>query len=135
MARCHDYAEAITGDHVPGDITPKQKRSDEDEAYAQFCSQHFARGSVIRDLCIEYRNDKTPNARLVKDADKFQRLDQANIYREKFPNLNFKRFQPDANLIRDPELKEKADDIVRTWRSADLQHVKCVFVVGGYFLL
>ena len=108
-------------------MTSEQKRAEEDEAYAMFCSLDSKRGQAIRELCIEYRDDSTPTARLVKDADKFQRLEQANLYRKMYPHLNFDRFQSDANLIRDPELKKKADGIVKEWRS---QAIKCVLVIG-----
>ncbi|SCV61207.1 uncharacterized protein FFFS_15776 [Fusarium fujikuroi] len=130
MARCHDYAEVKTGDKTPDEITPEDKKLEEDAAYDEFCSLHPKRGEEIRELCVEYRDDKTPTAKLVKDADKFQRLQQANAYREAFPKSNFKRFQQDADLIRDSELKKQAHDIVRVWRSSDLQHLKCVFVIG-----
>ncbi|RBR08024.1 uncharacterized protein FIESC28_10406 [Fusarium coffeatum] len=128
IAKFHDCAEAVTGDHIPGEMTSEQKRAEEDEAYAMFCSLDPKRGQVIRESCIEYREDSTLTARLVKDADKFQRLEQANIYRKMYPHLNFDRFQSDANLIRDPELKKKADGILKEWRS---QAVKCVLVIGA----
>ncbi|EWZ78707.1 hypothetical protein FOWG_17082 [Fusarium oxysporum f. sp. lycopersici MN25] len=130
MARCHDYAEVKTGDKTPDEITPEEKKLEEDAAYAEFCSLHRERGEEIRELCVEYRDDKTLTAKLVKDADKFQRLQQANAYREAFPKSNFKRFQQDADLIRDSELKKRAHDTVRAWRSFDLQHLKCIFVIG-----
>jgi 5'-deoxynucleotidase YfbR-like HD superfamily hydrolase len=135
MVRCHDFAEVITGDRTPGEITPEQKRLEEDDAYDQFCKLEPDRGRVIWELCIEYREDKTPEAELAKDVDKFQRLEQADKYRKEFPELDFRRFQLDADLIRDPELKKEANDIVKAWRKSDLQDMKFIFVIGEWFLL
>ncbi|EXA30527.1 hypothetical protein FOVG_18097 [Fusarium oxysporum f. sp. pisi HDV247] len=130
MAFWHDIAEVETGDYMPGDVTPEQKRSEENAFYAKIRSINAKTGQKIFELCTEYANDDTPTAKFVKDADKLQRLEKANVYRKEYPELDFKRFQRDTDLLRDPKLKKQAHDIVREWRSSDLQDLKCIFVIG-----
>ncbi|KAF4462616.1 cytidylate kinase [Fusarium albosuccineum] len=129
MAVCHDYAEVYTGDITPYDgVLPEAKQSGEDDAYIQFSKIDPERGQRIWKLGVEYRENGTPEAQLVKSADKYQRLEKAWEYQRRYPKLDFSGFREDQALICDPELKELADKIIQEW-DAYLRPV-FIFVIG-----
>ncbi|KAH7293338.1 hypothetical protein KP509_28G021400 [Ceratopteris richardii] len=83
MAVVHDIAEAIVGDITPSDGVPKDEKSRrEREAIDEMC--HLLGGGhaaqEVRSLWLEYENNSTPEANLVKDFDKVEMILQALEY-------------------------------------------------------
>ncbi|KAJ3536768.1 hypothetical protein NM208_g6580 [Fusarium decemcellulare] len=100
--QCHDYAEVYTGDITPHDgVLPEEKQSGEDDAYSRFYEIHPKRRHRIRELCVEYRQNRTPQALLTKSADKYQRLEKAWEYQRQYPELDFSEFRRDQALVHD----------------------------------
>ncbi|RSL82296.1 hypothetical protein CEP52_016996 [Fusarium oligoseptatum] len=134
IAKCHDYAEAIIGDLTPADdVSPAEKKRREDDAYGDFCRIDPVRGEEIRQAAVEYRDKTTPEARLVKDVDKYQRLKRAFKYQQRYPGLDFTGFRQDLNLINDPELKSEASGIIDNWNKWEARrrsHPLIIFVIG-----
>ncbi|RSL61557.1 hypothetical protein CEP51_013617 [Fusarium floridanum] len=134
IAKCHDYAEAIIGDLTPADgVSSAEKKRREDDAYGEFCRIDPVRGEEIHQAAVEYRDKTTPEARLVKDVDKYQRLKRAFKYQQRYPGLDFTGFRQDLDLINDPELKSEAGGIIDNWNKWEARrrsHPLIIFVIG-----
>lgn len=113
MALVHDLAEAVTGDPPPynrADVPP----ATDGEAVRDFFSRRHVRtpedktakderertvmrelttlmpenvAGEIADLWKEYEEQTTPEARFVKDLDRFEAFLQARAYRRRYPDL------------------------------------------------
>ncbi|KAK1615509.1 hypothetical protein QYE76_021026 [Lolium multiflorum] len=83
MAIVHDIAEAIVGDITPADGVPKEEKSRrEKEALDQMCALlgGGSRADEIRELWMEYEDNATLEAKVVKDFDKVEMILQALEY-------------------------------------------------------
>ncbi|KAL8271838.1 hypothetical protein Esti_004228 [Eimeria stiedai] len=93
MALVHDLAESVVGDLTPYDkVTSAEKRKREKSALEQICSSLAPeRSAEIQALWEEYENGQTPEAQLVKDADKLEMIAQAFEY-EKLHGVSLEEF-------------------------------------------
>ncbi|TKW37675.1 hypothetical protein SEVIR_1G063400v4 [Setaria viridis] len=83
MAIVHDIAEAIVGDITPSDNVPKEEKSRmEKEALDHMCELlgGGSRAQEIRELWMEYENNASLEAKVVKDFDKIEMILQALEY-------------------------------------------------------
>ncbi|OVA06914.1 HD/PDEase domain [Macleaya cordata] len=83
MAIVHDIAEAIVGDIAPSDGIPKAEKSRrEREALDHMCKLlgGGSRAKEIGDLWMEYEENSSPEAKVVKDLDKVEMILQALEY-------------------------------------------------------
>ncbi|CAI9782210.1 unnamed protein product [Fraxinus pennsylvanica] len=83
MAIVHDIAEAIVGDITPSDgIRKHEKNRREREALEHMCKLLGGgpRAKEIDDLWMEYEENSTPEAKIVKDFDKIEMILQALEY-------------------------------------------------------
>ncbi|GER52658.1 metal-dependent phosphohydrolase HD domain-containing protein [Striga asiatica] len=83
IAIVHDIAEAIVGDITPSDGIPKEEKSRrEQEALKNMCELLGGgeRAEEIRDLWMEYEDNSSMEAKLVKDFDKVEMILQALEY-------------------------------------------------------
>ncbi|KAJ0744649.1 putative HD/PDEase domain, 5'-deoxynucleotidase YfbR/HDDC2 [Helianthus annuus] len=83
MAIVHDIAEAIVGDITPSDGVPKAEKSRrEKEAIDQMCKLLGGgpRAEEIHELWMEYEENSTTEAKVVKDFDKIEMILQALEY-------------------------------------------------------
>jgi len=81
MAILHDLPESIIGDFVPGEVTKKRKRSDENKAIETIL--HSISPYIrfdYRGIWKEYLLNKTDIARLVHTVDKLEMALQARQY-------------------------------------------------------
>lgn len=81
MAILHDLPESIVGDYVPGEVTKKQKRLEENnaiDAILQSIPSHLR--SDYKGIWEEYLFNKTDIARLVHTVDKLEMALQARKY-------------------------------------------------------
>ncbi|XP_020103604.1 HD domain-containing protein 2-like isoform X3 [Ananas comosus] len=77
MAIVHDIAEAIVGDITPSDGVPKlEKNRMEKEALDHMCNLlgGGSRAKEIHELWMEYEENSSPEAKIVKDFDKSKEL-------------------------------------------------------------
>ncbi|KAK8916924.1 hypothetical protein KSP39_PZI023129 [Platanthera zijinensis] len=85
MALVHDIAEAIVGDITPSDGVPKDEKSRrEGEAINYMCNLLGcgSRAKEILDLWMEYEENSSPEAKVVKDFDKVEMILQALEYEQ-----------------------------------------------------
>ncbi|XP_062078517.1 uncharacterized protein LOC133783017 [Humulus lupulus] len=83
MAIVHDIAEAIVGDITPSDGVPKTEKSRrEREALDHMCKLlgGGSRAEEIGELWMEYEQNSSPEAKIVKDFDKVEMILQALEY-------------------------------------------------------
>lgn len=81
LALVHDLAECIVGDITPHDNIPEQtKHAMEDEAMKEITSHIGEVGTFIYTLYKEYEAKETPEAKFVKDLDRFDLLCTAVHY-------------------------------------------------------
>ncbi|KAH6818543.1 Metal-dependent phosphohydrolase [Perilla frutescens var. frutescens] len=83
MAIVHDIAEAIVGDITPADGVPKEEKSRrEQEALQKMCEVLGGgeRAQEIRELWMEYEENSSMEAKVVKDFDKVEMILQALEY-------------------------------------------------------
>ncbi|KAL2349031.1 hypothetical protein Fmac_003031 [Flemingia macrophylla] len=83
IALVHDIAEAIVGDITPSDGVPKAEKSRrEQEALNKMCELLGGgmRAEEIKELWVEYENNSSFEANLVKDFDKVEMILQALEY-------------------------------------------------------
>ncbi|KAK1417142.1 hypothetical protein QVD17_26264 [Tagetes erecta] len=83
MAIVHDIAEAIVGDITPSDGVPKEEKSRrEKEAIDHMCKLLGGgpRAEEIHELWMEYEENSTNEAKVVKDFDKIEMILQALEY-------------------------------------------------------
>ncbi|WOK95040.1 HD domain-containing protein 2 [Canna indica] len=94
MALVHDIAEAIVGDITPSDGVPKLEKSRmEREALDYMCKLlgGGSRAEEIGELWMEYEENSSPEAKLVKDFDKVEMILQALEY-EDGQGMNLEEF-------------------------------------------
>ncbi|KAI4466899.1 hypothetical protein MML48_2g00018929 [Holotrichia oblita] len=87
LALIHDLPECIVGDIVPDDpITVEEKHKLEQNAIEKLTNMLGSdtdAGKIIYDTYIEYREQKTPEAKFVKDLDKFDMIFTAALYEKR----------------------------------------------------
>ncbi|KAL6629958.1 hypothetical protein ACP70R_029723 [Stipagrostis hirtigluma subsp. patula] len=83
MAIVHDIAEAIVGDITPSDGVPKEEKSRREKAALDHMCELLGGGSraqEIRELWMEYEQNASLEAKVVKDFDKVEMILQALEY-------------------------------------------------------
>ncbi|KAK3020688.1 hypothetical protein RJ639_045594 [Escallonia herrerae] len=83
MAIVHDIAEAIVGDITPDDGIPKLEKSrQEKEALDHMCKLlgEGPRAKEIHELWMEYEENSSMEAKVVKDFDKVKSFDANKIH-------------------------------------------------------
>lgn len=112
LALLHDFGEIYAGDITPADaVDPQEKHLREREAVQQV----FARlpcGADYLALWQEYEENRTDEARFVKQMDRLEMALQASVY-EQQQILNAGEFLESASqAMIQPELRAILDDIV-----------------------
>ncbi|XP_065042860.1 uncharacterized protein LOC135676025 [Musa acuminata AAA Group] len=85
MALVHDIAEAIVGDITPTDGVPKLEKSRREREALDYMCKLLGGGSrakEIDELWMEYEDNSSPEAKLVKDFDKVEMILQALEYED-----------------------------------------------------
>ncbi|KAG5896743.1 hypothetical protein JTB14_031724 [Gonioctena quinquepunctata] len=85
LALVHDLAECIVGDITPHDNIPEEKKHAlEDEAMKELTNYVGTKiGSLIYNLYKEYEAKETPEAKFIKDLDRFDLLVTAAHYEKR----------------------------------------------------
>jgi len=85
MALLHDLAEAVVGDITPFDGVPREEKMEKEEKALRGILGSLPKGSRdgLLSLWKEMLAGKSPEAKLVLEADTFDRLVQAKVYLDK----------------------------------------------------
>ncbi|KAF9785193.1 HD domain-containing protein [Thelephora terrestris] len=118
LAVVHDLAEAQVGDIAPRENIPKEeKRKLEEEAMHNFVYEMLHDSPParrIKALWKEYEDQLTPEARFVKDLDRFEMASQAFEYERSSGTASLQPFF-DSSLpyLRHPEVQSWGRDLER----------------------
>ncbi|GJE91238.1 HD domain-containing protein [Phanerochaete sordida] len=116
LALVHDLAEAQVGDITPREgISKAEKRRLEAEAMDNFVHEMLHDSPAaqrIHALWQEYEEQETPEARFVKDLDRFEMASQAFEYEKNHEMKTLQGFF-DSSLpyLRHPEVKQWGQDL------------------------
>lgn len=94
MCLCHDLGESLIGD-----ITPKDKRYKNKDDKENAAIEHIAEeGDMLELISLynEYRENKTPEAKLTHDLDKLDMYAQAICYEHQYPDKDLSEFKISA---------------------------------------
>lgn len=117
MCLVHDLAEAQVGDIAPREGIPKaEKQRREAEAMHNFVHDmlHGSPAALrIEALWQEYEEGQTPEARYVKDLDRFEMASQALEYERRYADQKLDSFY-DSSVpkINHPEVKAWGADLM-----------------------
>ncbi|KAI0497014.1 hypothetical protein KFK09_023342 [Dendrobium nobile] len=103
MALVHDIAEAIVGDITPSDGVPKDEKSRrEREAINHMCNLlgGGSRAKEMLDLWMEYEENSSLEAKVVKDFDKVEMILQALEYEQEQGMILDEFFQSTAGKFQ-----------------------------------
>lgn len=96
MSVIHDLAESIVGDITPNSgISVKEKQSLEKKAFNQLFKD-YPGGDQFISLWEEYEEQKSKEAKILKNIDKLEMAIQAVEYQKKFPEKALTEFIEDA---------------------------------------
>ncbi|ANB13157.1 hypothetical protein AWJ20_1439 [Sugiyamaella lignohabitans] len=119
IALVHDMAESLVGDITPVDNVSKEekhRREYETIVYLRDLLKPYNAKAAqeIYDLWNEYENISSPEARFVKDVDKFELLVQAYEYEQQHNKTkDLSDFVHVRKQIKTPEVQSWADTILK----------------------
>lgn len=122
IALVHDMAEAIVGDITPVDGISKEEKHRREYSSIVYMTDlvkpyNPSAAKEIVDLWLEYENIATPEARFVKDVDKFELLVQTLEYEKKYKGTkDLSDFCSVYSSIKTPEVKAWADTVLQERR-------------------
>ncbi len=92
MALIHDLAEVLAGDITPYDgVTKEEKQRREETSLIQLLSGLPNRDHYLN-LWREYEEQKSQEAIILKNIDRFEMALQANEYQQEFPDKDLSEF-------------------------------------------
>jgi len=116
MALIHDVAETIVGDITPNDpVTPQEKKDMESEAIRSLANllEDANVGKEMVDLWQEYEDAQSPEAKVVKDLDKFDMILQAFEYEKEMdsPQRLEEFFSSTKGVFKTDKVKQWVADL------------------------
>lgn len=114
----HDLAESLVGDITPNDpMTKEEKHRREYDTIKYLCDKIIApfnskAAKEILEDWLAYENVSSPEARYVKDIDKFEMLVQCFEY-EQSNNIRLDQFWSAKDAIKTPEVSEWCNDLIK----------------------
>jgi putative hydrolase of HD superfamily len=118
MGLIHDMAESITGDITPDcGVSPEEKHVMEKEALLEVFGK-LPDGSEFVDLWLEYEENKSPEARALKNIDKLEMAFQAVEYQEEYNDKDLSEFISSAHSNIDmPEIFSMLKELIKKSQS------------------
>ena len=112
LALLHDFGEIYAGDITPADaVDPQEKHRREHDAVQQVFAR-LPRGADYLTLWQEYEENRTEEARFVKQMDRLEMALQASVY-EQQGIVNAEEFLASAaQALTQPELRAILNEIV-----------------------
>ena len=107
MALIHDMGEVVAGDITPYDgVEREEKRRKEEEGLRQLL-EGVPNGNQYMNLWKEYEDQKSGEAKILKNIDKLEMAIQAMEYQEDFPDEDLSEFILEAEKgINIPEIQD-----------------------------
>ncbi|XP_030830246.1 HD domain-containing protein 2-like [Strongylocentrotus purpuratus] len=128
MALVHDMAECIVGDITPVDGVSKEEKHRREKETMDKLSKLAGpeAGQELYELWKEYEEQSSPEARFVKDLDRFEMISQAFQYekRENKPGLLQEFFDSTQGKFNHPLVKEWVEEL-NTQRGSMISEHQC----------
>jgi len=117
MALVHDLAEAQVGDITPREGIPKaEKHRLESDAMHNFIHDMLHNSPAaqrIESLWLEYEEGQSPEAKFVKDLDRFEMASQALEYERNHGAKDLQCFYDDSiPKVRHPQVQQWSQDLM-----------------------
>lgn len=119
IALVHDMAESLVGDITPKDPIPKEEKHRRELAAMEYLTKELLEpfnpraAANILELWNEYENVASPEARFVKDVDKFELIVQTLEFEQQHDSQkDLGQFLNTRNQIKTPEVAEWADTLM-----------------------
>ncbi|HII15582.1 MAG TPA: HD domain-containing protein [Nanoarchaeota archaeon] len=113
LATFHDLCEAHGGDPTPHDNIPPEVKSAKESAAIKKLFRSLPQGQKYVQIWEEYEEQKTPEARFVKEIDRLEMALQAAVY-EKQGREDLEEFFPWVQQrVSSPKVKEILEDLLR----------------------
>lgn len=116
LAVIHDLAECIVGDITPHcGVDPDEKHRREDEAMKALCELAGVSGQMLYTLYKEYEAKSTPEAKFVKELDRFDMILEAFSYEksQNQPGYLQEFFDSTTNTFSHPLVLSLVDELSR----------------------
>ena len=119
LALLHDFGEIYAGDITPADaVDPQEKHRREHDAVQQVFAR-FPHGADYLALWQEYEENRTEEARFVKQMDRLEMALQASVY-EQQGIVNAEEFLASAShALTQPALRAILDEVVALRNGAE----------------
>jgi putative hydrolase of HD superfamily len=117
IAAIHDIAESVVGDITPFDEVDKLEKHRRELTTIEFLSDLIKKydtgvGEEILQYWLDYEEIRTPEARYVKDIDKFEMLLQSFEYEKQFEGeKRLDQFWSARSSIKTDEVKSWTDEL------------------------
>ncbi|EGW34360.1 uncharacterized protein SPAPADRAFT_149136 [Spathaspora passalidarum NRRL Y-27907] len=119
IAVVHDIAETLVGDITPFCGISKEEKHRRELATIEFLSEIIKPYNEpfsyeIKELWLDYEEIRTPEARYVKDIDKYEMIETAWEYEQQFGlTYDLSQFYTARAAIKTPEISELCDEVIR----------------------
>lgn len=119
IALVHDIAESLVGDITPFGGVSKQEKHRREWESVQYLSEvikpynkHFS--NELIELWLDYEEIRTPEARYVKDIDKFEMIEQAWEYEQDHGlKYDLGEFYAARSAVVSKEIGDLCDEVIR----------------------
>lgn len=124
IALVHDIAETLVGDITPFGGVSKQEKHRREWETIQYLSRLIAPYNEpfsieLLELWLDYEEIRTPEARYVKDIDKFELISQAWEYEQQFGwGHDLGEFYVARKSVVTPEIAALCDELIRQRNAA-----------------
>jgi 5'-deoxynucleotidase YfbR-like HD superfamily hydrolase len=114
MALIHDLAEAIAGDITPHDGISREEKQRIEEMGLKQLLKDVPNGQAFLELWVEYEEQNSREAIILKNIDKLEMALQAGEYQKAFPDKDLSEFILEAHRqINIPEMRGLLEEVRR----------------------
>lgn len=111
MALLHDVGEAYVGDITPQDGVPTEKKKAMEKEAAEKILLKLPNGQKLLDEWLEYEKQSTPEARFVKQIDRFELALQAAVYHQQGHVQAAEFIESVGSKVEDPSLQSELESL------------------------
>ncbi|KAH3903399.1 probable HD domain-containing protein YGL101W [Saccharomycodes ludwigii] len=119
IALVHDMAESLVGDITPHDSIKKAEKHRREFDTIKYITEKLVEpynkeaAKQIEEDWLAYENISSPEARFVKDIDKFELLVQCFAYEKRYGKTDLQQFWGAVKSIKTDEVKSWAQDLLK----------------------
>jgi len=112
IALTHEIGEIIVGDITPHDKISKEEKHKLEETAVKEIFEGFPNPEKYISIWKEYENNRTPEAKFVKQMDRLEMALQASVYEHQEHGNLSEFYESVKDAINEPKIKEILDKII-----------------------